>query len=111
MQQCPVERSGLNTHLSQSVSRSGRRNWQRAQQQQPHAPSWHHTGLVNFGAHDDGSRQDWWSSCSTWWQVRAFQLKVSVDQDLTVVVEALDDDVVKQWLVSIVFSRERDTTA
>ena len=28
---------------------------------------------------------------------------MSVDQDLTVVVEALDDDVVKQWLVSIVF--------
>ena len=33
----------------------------------------------------------------------AFQLKVSVDQDLTVVAEALDDDVVKRWLVSIVF--------
>ena len=28
---------------------------------------------------------------------------MSVDQDLTVVAEALDDDVVKQWLVSIVF--------
>ena len=32
------------------------------------------------------------------------QLKVSVDQDLTVIVrEALNDDVVKRWLVSIVF--------
>ena len=38
-----------------------------------------------------------------WYSVRAFQLKVSVDQDLTVVVVALDDDVVKRWLVSIVF--------
>ena len=28
---------------------------------------------------------------------------MSMDQDLTVVVEALHDDVVKQWLVSIVF--------
>ena len=37
--------------------------------------------------------------------VGAFQLKVSVDQDLTVVAEALDDDVVKRWLVSIVFTR------
>ena len=32
-----------------------------------------------------------------------FQLEVSVDQDLTVVVEAIDDDVVKRWLVPIVF--------
>ena len=40
--------------------------------------------------------------------VRAMQLKVSVDQDLTVIViEALNDDVVKRWLVSIVFSRGR----
>ena len=32
------------------------------------------------------------------------QLKVSVDQDMTVIViEALNDDVVKRWLVSIVF--------
>ena len=32
------------------------------------------------------------------------QLKVSEDQDLTVIViEALNDDVVKRWLVSIVF--------
>ena len=32
------------------------------------------------------------------------QLKMSVDQDLTVIViEALNDDVVKRWLVSIVF--------
>ena len=37
--------------------------------------------------------------------VGAFQLKVSVDQDLTVVAEALDDDAVKRWLVSIVFTR------
>ena len=28
---------------------------------------------------------------------------MSVDQDLTVVAEAIDDDVVKQWLVPIVF--------
>ena len=34
----------------------------------------------------------------------SFSAQVSVDQDLTVVTEALDDDdVVKQWLVSIVF--------
>ena len=40
------------------------------------------------------------------------QLKVSVDQDLTVIViEALNDDVVKRWLVSIVFHAGRDTTA
>ena len=32
------------------------------------------------------------------------------DQDLTVVAEALDDDVVKQWLDSIVFHARRDTT-
>ena len=40
-------------------------------------------------------------SCGT--LLELFQLKVSVDQDLTVVVVALHDDVVKQWLVSIVF--------
>ena len=37
--------------------------------------------------------------------VRAFQFEMSVDQDLTVVAEALDDDIVKRWLVSIVFTR------
>ena len=34
-----------------------------------------------------------------------FSARVSVDQDLTVVAEAMDDDVVKQRLVPIVFSR------
>ena len=38
--------------------------------------------------------------------VGAFQLEVSVDQDLSVIVaEAIDDDVVKQRLVPIVFTR------
>ena len=38
--------------------------------------------------------------------VGAFQLEVSVDQDLSVTVaEAIDDDVVKQRLVPIVFTR------
>ena len=38
---------------------------------------------------------------------------MSVDQDLTVVAEAIDDDVVKRWLVTIVFhasvTRQRST--
>ena len=39
--------------------------------------------------------------------VGAFQLKLSVDQDLSVIVaEAIDDDVVKQRIVPIVFPRE-----
>ena len=38
--------------------------------------------------------------------VGAFQLEVSVDQDLSVIVaEAIDDDVVKQRLVPIAFTR------
>ena len=40
------------------------------------------------------------------WYAGAFQLEVSVDQDLSVTVaEAIDDDVVKQNLVPIVFTR------
>ena len=39
--------------------------------------------------------------------VGAFRLEMSVDQDLTVVAEAIDDDVVKRWLVPIVFTRAR----
>ena len=38
--------------------------------------------------------------------VGAFQLEVSVDQDLSVIVaEAIDDDIVKQRLVPIVLTR------
>ena len=38
--------------------------------------------------------------------VGAFQLKLSVDQDLSVIVaETINDDDVKQKLVSIVFTR------
>ena len=41
-----------------------------------------------------------------WNDVGAFQLEVSVDQDLSVIVaEAINDDDVKQRLVSIVFTR------
>ena len=35
----------------------------------------------------------------------SFSARMSVDQDLTVVAEAIDDDVVKQRLVPIVFTR------
>ena len=48
--------------------------------------------------------------------VGAFQLEVSVDQDLSVIVaEAIDDDVVKQWLVLTCFharvTQQRSTSS
>ena len=51
-----------------------------------------------------------WGFCTTsWTDVGAFQLEMSVDQDLSVVAEAIDDDAVKQWLVPIVFTHASDT--
>ena len=44
--------------------------------------------------------------------VGAFQLEMSVDQDLSVVAEAIDDDdVVMQWLVPIVFACSHQVVA
>ena len=58
----------------------------------------------------DSAWHRWYSWCtssnSTWCSVGAFQLKVSVGQDLSVIVaETINDDDVKQRLVPIVFTR------